>query len=87
MSTQQPGTLSYQRAVHLLKLGPCFKTSTRTGPSTAYSYLDLHGRLGGTIRGTCCCHRLMHSADGHCQKPTGRGNVKGFALYSLKPEY
>jgi hypothetical protein len=31
--------------------GPCFITATRTGPA-AYSYLDLHGCLGGTGTGT-----------------------------------
>ncbi|KAF8502729.1 hypothetical protein F5888DRAFT_1800270 [Russula emetica] len=37
--------------------GPCFITSTHTGPSIqairpAYSYLDLHGRMGGSGTGT-----------------------------------
>ena len=39
-----------------VSFGPCFITSTHTGPSIAihpaYSYLDLHGHLGGTGTGT-----------------------------------
>ena len=41
------------------------------------SFID-HGRCFG-----------LHSADGHCQTPTGQnrgGYAKGFALYSLSPE-